>query len=105
MISAFGRIHGFYTAPYATAKFGLEGYMDSLRFELEPFGVKTCVLEPGGYRTPFNSPNAMDEKVEAVWSKLPKEIKEEYGFEYKKNCELFLENFYRNTPTHSKAYF
>uniref|UniRef100_A0A914CSP4 Uncharacterized protein n=1 Tax=Acrobeloides nanus TaxID=290746 RepID=A0A914CSP4_9BILA len=85
MISASGRIHGFYTAPYATAKYGLQGYMDSLRLELHPFGVTCHVLEPGGFRTTFVSPEAMDARVESVWGKLSSEIKEEYGYDFKEN--------------------
>ena len=36
---------------YATTKFGLEGWMESLRFDLEPFGIATTIVEPGFFRT------------------------------------------------------
>jgi len=36
---------------YAASKFGLEGWMESLRFELEPFGILTTIVEPGFFRT------------------------------------------------------
>jgi len=36
---------------YAASKFGLEGWMESLRFEVEPFGIRTTIVEPGFFRT------------------------------------------------------
>jgi NAD(P)-dependent dehydrogenase (short-subunit alcohol dehydrogenase family) len=36
---------------YAAAKFGVEGWMESLRFDLAPFGIKTTIVEPGFFRT------------------------------------------------------
>jgi NAD(P)-dependent dehydrogenase (short-subunit alcohol dehydrogenase family) len=36
---------------YAASKFGLEGWMESLRFEIEPFGIHTTIVEPGFFRT------------------------------------------------------
>ncbi len=33
-----------FASVYAASKFGVEGWMESLRFEVEPFGIKTTVL-------------------------------------------------------------
>ncbi|KAI6207325.1 hypothetical protein M3Y99_01847400 [Aphelenchoides fujianensis] len=85
MISASGRIHGFYTAPYVTAKFGLEGYMDSVRLELMPFGVTAHVLEPGCFKTQLLNKDAMLRRVEQIWAKLPRSVREEYGEEFRDN--------------------
>ncbi|WP_017812653.1 SDR family oxidoreductase [Paenibacillus shenyangensis] len=38
-------------APYATSKFAIEGFSESLRHEMAPFGVKIVLVEPGSYRT------------------------------------------------------
>src|SRR5438034_5161978 len=40
-----------FCSAYAAAKFGLEGWMESLRFEVEPFGIQTTIVEPGFFRT------------------------------------------------------
>jgi NAD(P)-dependent dehydrogenase (short-subunit alcohol dehydrogenase family) len=39
-----------FCSAYAASKFGLEGWMESLRFEIEPFGIHT-MIEPGFVRT------------------------------------------------------
>jgi NAD(P)-dependent dehydrogenase (short-subunit alcohol dehydrogenase family) len=36
---------------YAAAKFGIEGWMESLTPEIAPFGLKTMLVEPGFFRT------------------------------------------------------
>jgi len=36
---------------YAAAKFGVEGWMESLTSEIAPFGIRTMLVEPGFFRT------------------------------------------------------
>jgi NAD(P)-dependent dehydrogenase (short-subunit alcohol dehydrogenase family) len=36
---------------YAAAKFGVEGWMESLAPEIAPFGIRTMLVEPGFFRT------------------------------------------------------
>jgi NAD(P)-dependent dehydrogenase (short-subunit alcohol dehydrogenase family) len=40
-----------YNAFYASSKFALEGYMESLWFEVKPFGIGVSLIEPGFVRT------------------------------------------------------
>jgi len=40
-----------FCSAYSASKFGLEGWMESLRFEVEPFGIQTTIVEPGFFRT------------------------------------------------------
>lgn len=36
---------------YNASKWALEGFSESLLYELMPFGIKVCLIEPGSYRT------------------------------------------------------
>jgi NAD(P)-dependent dehydrogenase (short-subunit alcohol dehydrogenase family) len=48
-----GRIGPVGRAPYAAAKFGVEGFSESLYKEVGPLGIKVTIIEPGGFRTDF----------------------------------------------------
>lgn len=48
-----GRIAMPFFSPYASSKFALEGFCDSLRREMIPFGVKTILIEPAAVATPI----------------------------------------------------
>src|SRR5271165_2485347 len=51
-ISASAGLTGFeYCTAYSASKFGLEGWMESLQAEVEPFGIQTMVVSPGFFRT------------------------------------------------------
>jgi NAD(P)-dependent dehydrogenase (short-subunit alcohol dehydrogenase family) len=43
---------------YAAAKFGVEGWMESLAPEIEPFGIRTMLVEPGFFRTDLLTPGS-----------------------------------------------
>jgi NAD(P)-dependent dehydrogenase (short-subunit alcohol dehydrogenase family) len=49
--STAGVVGQEFCSAYAASKFGLEGWMESLRFEVEPFGIRTTIVEPGFFRT------------------------------------------------------
>jgi NAD(P)-dependent dehydrogenase (short-subunit alcohol dehydrogenase family) len=51
-ISSTAGLSGFeFCAAYAASKFGVEGWMESLAAEVEPFGITTTVVNPGFFRT------------------------------------------------------
>jgi len=54
--STAGIVGGETTSSYAAAKFGAEGWMESLAPEVAPFGIKTTVVEPGFFRTELLEP-------------------------------------------------
>jgi NAD(P)-dependent dehydrogenase (short-subunit alcohol dehydrogenase family) len=57
MIVMMSSDSGFFATPffgpYCSSKFALEGYSDSLRREIAPYGVKVIIIEPGRITTPI----------------------------------------------------
>jgi NAD(P)-dependent dehydrogenase (short-subunit alcohol dehydrogenase family) len=55
-------VGGQVTAPgfgaYCATKFALEGLTETLRDELQPFGIHTLIVEPGAFRTGLFRPGA-----------------------------------------------
>ena len=50
--SSAGLGAGFeFVTAYAASKFALEGFMESLRVEVAPFGIHTTIVNPGFFRT------------------------------------------------------
>jgi NAD(P)-dependent dehydrogenase (short-subunit alcohol dehydrogenase family) len=51
-ISSLAGLVGFeYNTAYAASKFGVDGWMESLAPEVDPFGIHTTVVNPGFFRT------------------------------------------------------
>src|SRR4051812_20406836 len=48
-----GRISFPLDSPYHATKFALEGLSESIQYELEPFGIKIIIVEPGGVGSNF----------------------------------------------------
>lgn len=68
--------------PYNVSKVAIAAYSDTIRVELEQFGVHVSVLEPGFFKTPQANPAAAEADVKMVWDRLPQHVKEEYGEHY-----------------------
>jgi len=49
--STAGIAGGMFCTAYAAAKFGIEGWIESLTPEIETFGIRTMLVEPGFFRT------------------------------------------------------
>jgi NAD(P)-dependent dehydrogenase (short-subunit alcohol dehydrogenase family) len=51
--SLSGRIAFPLLSAYAATKHAVEGFSEALRWEVEPFGIDVCLVEPGTFKTPI----------------------------------------------------
>lgn len=63
--SAAGLMGQEFCAAYAPSKFALEGWMESLHYDLAPFGIATMAVEPGFFRT-----DLLVEGSSTIWPEL-----------------------------------
>lgn len=49
--SISGRIGFPAIGPYVASKFAVEGFSESLRLEMLPYGVHVALIEPGSFKT------------------------------------------------------
>jgi len=80
MGSMAGKIAVPFLSPYASSKFALEGFTDSLRRELNPFGVRTVLIEPGGVDTP-------------IWSRAREMNTSFVDAKYLESLKVFIKRF------------
>ncbi len=62
--STAGLIGQEFCAAYSASKFALEGWMESLRFDVAPYGINTMLVEPGFFRTEL-----LVEGASTIWPK------------------------------------
>ncbi len=56
--STAGIVGQEFCTAYAAAKFGVEGWIESLAAEVASFGIRTMLVEPGFFRTELLSPES-----------------------------------------------
>ncbi|KAM6216400.1 17-beta-hydroxysteroid dehydrogenase type 6-like [Rhynchocyon petersi] len=76
--SILGRV-AFFGGVYCSSKYGVEAFSDVLRRELQHFGVKISIIEPGYFRTGMTDTQRSLEKMTQAWEEAPVNIKEAYG--------------------------
>jgi NAD(P)-dependent dehydrogenase (short-subunit alcohol dehydrogenase family) len=70
-VSSIGGVHAFPTIGlYHASKWGLEGFSQSLAYELEDFGVKVTIVEPGGFATDWSGPSAGRAEEMAIYDEV-----------------------------------
>ena len=69
MGSMAGRAPTPFMAPYSASKYALEGLTDSLRVELQPWGIDVALIEPGAIATPiWGKTRKVVDALDAGWN-------------------------------------
>jgi NAD(P)-dependent dehydrogenase (short-subunit alcohol dehydrogenase family) len=65
-MSSLGGVLGIpFQAFYSASKFALEGYGESLAYEVAPFNIQVTMIEPGNFKTDFTASRRLVESPEA----------------------------------------
>ncbi len=69
---------------YNSTKWAVEGYSEALQYELQPFGIKVRLIEPGVIQTDFYD-RSMDQNVSPEWKEVYREILEKASTNVSRN--------------------
>jgi NAD(P)-dependent dehydrogenase (short-subunit alcohol dehydrogenase family) len=64
--STAGIVGQEFCTAYAAAKFGVEGWIESLTPEVAPFGIRTMLVEPGFFRTELLTPESTNYAASSI---------------------------------------
>jgi NAD(P)-dependent dehydrogenase (short-subunit alcohol dehydrogenase family) len=89
--SIAGKIGFPLTSAYVSSKFALEGLSESIAYEIEEFGIKVILIEPGVIKTNFNNNIKIGKKV-------TNDSNSPYGEMTQKRISRFKPRFESGTP-------
>ncbi|XP_005755596.1 retinol dehydrogenase 7-like, partial [Pundamilia nyererei] len=67
---------------YCLSKWGVEAFSDSLRRDMQHFGINVSIIEPGFFKTNVTRIDLIDANLRRLWSRLPQDVKDSYGATY-----------------------
>ncbi|XP_063352869.1 retinol dehydrogenase 1 [Pelmatolapia mariae] len=67
---------------YCLSKWGVEAFSDSLRRDMQHFGINVSIIEPGFFKTNVTRIDLIDADLRRLWSRLPQDVKDSYGATY-----------------------
>lgn len=62
---------------------------------MAPFGVKVLCIEPGFFKTNVTDSGIQSKSVQALWNKLPQEVKDDYGSGYIDGGKFLIFHMFR----------
>ncbi|XP_068712116.1 D-beta-hydroxybutyrate dehydrogenase, mitochondrial-like isoform X1 [Montipora foliosa] len=93
MSSSTGRMVVSFNSSYAVTKYGVEAFSDALRREMQPWGIKVTMLEPGLFATNLSAPEALERGLRKRWNQLSEELKNDYGEEYLETAITLMRSY------------
>ncbi|KAM8857520.1 retinol dehydrogenase 7-like [Synchiropus picturatus] len=67
---------------YCPSKWGVEAFSDSLRRDMQHFGIQVSIIEPGFFKTAVTRTDLIEADVRRLWTSVPQEVRDSYGPTY-----------------------
>ena len=82
-----GRICMPLVQAYSSSKHAIEAFSDTLRLELQPWGVSVHVVQPSYYATDITNTERIIDDQHKLWESQPQYIKDEIPKDVIDKCE------------------
>ncbi|XP_045910474.1 retinol dehydrogenase 1 [Micropterus dolomieu] len=67
---------------YCISKWGVEAFSDCTRRNMQQFGIKVSIIEPGFFKTAVTQLDLIEGDLKRLWNRLPQDVKDSYGATY-----------------------
>ncbi|NXC88137.1 RDH7 dehydrogenase, partial [Cercotrichas coryphoeus] len=81
LVNAKG-LMAFVGSGYSLSKWGMEAFSDTLRIEMQHFGVKVSIVEHGFFKAEEINSDIIEKYLFKLWNRLTPEIRDSYGEKY-----------------------
>lgn len=88
---------------YCASKHAVEAVSDVLRYDMEAWGVTVHIIEPGVFPN-TGLYNTFRSDVEKMWPKLPQQLQDDYGEEYKNGYLAQTDGVLKDLSTADSSY-
>ncbi|GBN33391.1 Estradiol 17-beta-dehydrogenase 2 [Araneus ventricosus] len=102
MSSVIGRLAVPMTGPYCMSKFACDGFSESLRYDLDMWGVKIISIEPEFFETDMTTEMGLSERVDVMCAKIDEDVRKDYGEEFLKAFKHMITTIFPPSPNMQK---
>ncbi|XP_076025990.1 retinol dehydrogenase 1 [Genypterus blacodes] len=64
---------------YCISKWGVEAFSDSFRRDMQHFGIRVSIIEPGFFKTAVTRLDLIEADLRRLWNRLPQDTRDSYG--------------------------
>jgi len=89
--SIVGRIPAPHFSSYVMSKYAAVGFNDSLRQELDVWGIRVISVEPEMFETGLTSRERLCQCIDSCFESIDDHVKADYGEKYLKNFKIYME--------------
>ncbi|GBM23471.1 hypothetical protein AVEN_181584-1 [Araneus ventricosus] len=102
VVSIVGRLALPMAVPYSMSKFACVGFSESLRYELDLWGVQVISIEPEFFETDMTTEMGISERIDTMLAKVDEDVRKDYGEEFLKAFKHIGSTIFPPSPNMQK---
>ncbi|GBM54917.1 hypothetical protein AVEN_77826-1 [Araneus ventricosus] len=101
-LSTCGRLAIPMARPYSMSKFACVGFSESLRYELDMWGVQVIFIDLEFFETDMTTKMSLSESVDVMCAKIDEAVRKDYGEEFLKAFKHMVITIFPPSPNMQK---
>ncbi|GBM24925.1 hypothetical protein AVEN_23457-1 [Araneus ventricosus] len=88
--------------PYSMSKFACVGFSESLRYELDLWGVRVISIEPEFFETDMTTERGISDRVDAMLATIDEDVRKDFDEEFLKAFKRMISTLFPPSPDMQK---